>query len=78
LLSITKEGVKQQQQYYLTNNSFKQGYIDMLNEESEKLFTSLEKMLVDEVIDQYVSRTSPSSLPLIPLDDNQQQGSYNS
>jgi hypothetical protein len=34
----------------------------MLKEESEKLFTSLEKMLLDEVIDQYVSKMSvPSS-----------------
>jgi hypothetical protein len=28
----------------------------MLREESEKLFTSLEKMLLDEVIDQYASK----------------------
>jgi hypothetical protein len=49
----------------------------MLKQESEKLFTSLEKMLTDEVTHQYISRTSVAlpSLPLIPLDDNQQQGS---
>jgi hypothetical protein len=74
--SYTYSEAQQQQQNYLTKDSFKQACIDMLNEQSEKLFTSLEKMLVDEVIDQYVSRTSPSSLPLISLDDNQQQGSF--
>jgi hypothetical protein len=42
----------------------------MLNEQSEKLFTSLEKMLVDEAIDQYVSRTS--SLPMLQLEDKHQ------
>jgi len=45
----------------------------MLNEESEKLFSGLEKMLVDEVIDQYVSKTS--TLPMLPFDDRQQQKS---
>src|ERR1051326_742042 len=34
-----------------------QAYTDMLLEEAEKLFTSLEKMLVDEVIDQCESKT---------------------
>jgi arginine utilization protein RocB len=67
-----------QQQNYLTKDSFKQSYMDMLREEAEKLFTSLEKMLVDEVIDQYVSKTtaaSSSSLPGLPFDDKQQQKS---
>jgi hypothetical protein len=46
----------------------------MLKEESEKLFTSPEKMLIDEVIDQYVSKTTlASSLPVLPFDDKQQQ-----
>lgn len=76
--SYTYSEAQQRQQNYFTKDPFKQSYIDMLREESEKLFTSLEKMLVDEVIDQYTSRTSPSSLPFIPLDDNQQQGSSNS
>ena len=44
-----------QQQDYLTKDSFKQDRLDVLKEESEKLFTSLEKMLVEEAIDQYVS-----------------------
>jgi hypothetical protein len=60
----------------LTKDSFKQAYIDILKEQPEKLFTSLEKMLVDASIDQYVSKTSiasPSSLPLLPLDDKQRQ-----
>jgi hypothetical protein len=59
----------QGQQHYLTKDSFKQGYIDMLNEESEKLFTSLEKMLVGEVIDQYISKTPP--LPMLPPEQKQ-------
>jgi hypothetical protein len=64
----------QQQRYCLTNNSFKQAYIDMLGEQSEKLFTSLEKMLTDEAINQHVSKTSvASSFPILPLDDKQQQ-----
>jgi hypothetical protein len=65
------------QQNYLTKGSFKQGYIDILNEESEKLFTSLEKMLVDEVIDQYEYKTSvsSSSLPMLQFDNEQQQES---
>jgi hypothetical protein len=41
----------------------------MSKEVSEKLFTSLEKMLVDEVIDQYISKTPSSS----SLHDKQQQ-----
>jgi hypothetical protein len=47
----------------------------MLGEQSEKLFTSLEKMLVDEVIDQYAAKTSLSSLPVLPSDGEQQQKS---
>jgi hypothetical protein len=63
---------QQQQENYLTKDSFKQAYIDMLNEESEKLFTSLEKMLLDEVIDQYASKTPvTSSLPMLPLTHEQ-------
>jgi len=53
-------------------NSTKQDRLDVLKEESERLFTSLEKMLVDEAIDQYVSKTSSSSLPLLSFDDKQQ------
>jgi hypothetical protein len=71
--SYTFEGAQLQQQNYLTKDSFKQARIDMLNEESEKLFSGLEKMLVDEVIDQYVSKTS--TLPMLPFDDRQQQKS---
>ena len=65
---------QQQQQNYLIKDSLKQGYIDMLREEAEKLFTSLEKMLVDEAIDKYVSKMS-SSFPVLPLDDKQQPNS---
>jgi hypothetical protein len=39
---------------------------------SEKLFASLEKMLVDEVIDKHVSKT-PVSFPMLPFDDKKQQ-----
>jgi hypothetical protein len=75
--SYTYEGEQQPQQYYLTKDSFKQSCIDMLREEAEKFFTSLEKMLTDEAIDQYVSRTSSSSLPMLPFDDKQQgENSY--
>jgi hypothetical protein len=70
--SYTYSEAQQQEQNYFTKDSFKQGCIDMLNEESEKLFIGLEKMLVNEVIDQYVSRTSPSSLPMLPLEDKHQ------
>jgi hypothetical protein len=63
----------QEQQNYLIKDSFKQGYIDMLREEAEKLFTSLEKMLIDEVIDQYISKTPP--LPMLRSDDKQQKSS---
>ena len=46
--------------------------MDMLKDESEKLFTSLEKMLLDEVIDQYASKTSvTSSLPILLLTHQQ-------
>jgi hypothetical protein len=48
----------------------------MLGEQSEKLFTGLEKMLVDEVIDQYAAETSLSSLPVLPSDGEQQQKSH--
>jgi hypothetical protein len=48
--------------------------MDMLREESEKLFTGLEKTLIDEVIDQYVSKTSVAmSLSVLRLDDEEQQ-----
>jgi hypothetical protein len=71
-------GVQQeQQQNYLTKDSFKQGYMDMLNEESEKLFTSLEKMLLDEVIDQYVSKTPSPSLPMLPPEQHQKESERN-
>lgn len=45
----------------------------MLREQSEKFFTSLEKMLADEAIDQYVAKTSVASLPRLPLDEQQQK-----
>jgi hypothetical protein len=53
--SYTYTGEGEQQEYYLAKDSFKQAHIDMLKEETEKLFTSLEKMLIDESIDHYVS-----------------------
>lgn len=68
---------QQQQQYYLTKNSFKQGYIDMLKEESEKLFTSLEKTLTDEVTDQYVYKTPSPSLPMLPPEQHQNESEIN-
>jgi hypothetical protein len=40
----------------------------ILLDEAEKLFTSLAKRMVDEVIDEHTSKTS-ASLPIIPLDD---------
>ena len=43
----------------------------MLREEAEKLFTSLEKMLTDEVIDQYASKTPSSPLPMLSLEQQQ-------
>jgi predicted DNA-binding protein (UPF0251 family) len=50
-------------------------YISMLLEEAEKLFTSLEKMLVNETIDEHASKTSAASSPMLPLDEEQQQRS---
>jgi uncharacterized protein (UPF0147 family) len=72
--SYTYSQGQQDQQDYLTKDSFKLGYMDMLIEEAEKLFTSLEKILVDEVIEEYVSKTiaSASSFPMLPFDDKQQ------
>jgi len=71
--SYTYSEGQQQQQNYLTKDSFKHAYIDMLKEEAEKFFTSLEKMLTDEAVDHYISKTSSSSLPMLPPDDKQQQ-----
>lgn len=47
----------------------------MLKEQSEKFFTGLQKMLADEVIDHYVSKTSATLLPMLPFNDKQQQKS---
>ena len=73
------QGQQEQQQNYLTKDSFKQGYIDMLREEAEKPFTSLEKMLTDEVIDQYAYNISAetSSLPMLPLEKRQNESEIN-
>ncbi|MBV9178832.1 MAG: hypothetical protein JO297_17535 [Nitrososphaeraceae archaeon] len=70
--SYTFKGAQEHQQNYLTKDSFKHGYIEMLIEEAEKLFTGLEKMLIDEVIYQYMSKTSTSSLSMLPLEDKHQ------
>jgi hypothetical protein len=75
--SYTNSQGQQDQQDYLTEDSFKQGYIDMLREEAEKLFTSLEKMLLDEVIDQYVSNTPSPSLPMLPAEQRQIESERN-
>jgi hypothetical protein len=69
--SYTYSQGQQQQQNYVTKDSFKQAYVDMLREYAEKLFTSLEKMLLDEVIDQYVAKTPSSSLPILPLEQQE-------
>ena len=45
----------------------------MIREEAEKRFTSLEKAIVDETIDEHISETSAAvSLPMLPLHDKQQ------
>jgi hypothetical protein len=44
----------------------------ILLDEAEKLFTSLAKRMVDEAIDEHGFKTS-ASLPLLPLDNKQQQ-----
>jgi hypothetical protein len=67
--SHTYSEPQQQQQCHLTKDSIKQAYVDTLREEAEKFFTSLEKILTDTAIDQYVSKTlvpSSSSLPMLP------------
>ena len=60
----------QHQQQYPSHD-----YISVLLEESEKLYTSLKKEWVDEIITDYTSSiTSPSSLPmLLPSDEKEQQ-----
>jgi hypothetical protein len=50
----------------------------MLLNEAEKLFISLEKIMVDEVINEYVSKTSVASLPMLSYNDKQQQGQNSS
>jgi hypothetical protein len=40
----------QPQTNYLTKDSFRQAYIDMLRKEAEKLFTSLGKMLITTLV----------------------------
>jgi hypothetical protein len=47
--------------YYHSHDSFIEAYKAMLIEEAEKLYTSMAKRIVDEVIDEYVSKTSASS-----------------
>ena len=51
--SHTYEG---QQQHFLTKDSFMIDYRDLLVEGAQKLFTNLQKMLVGECINEYVSR----------------------
>lgn len=70
--SYTYSEAQQQQQNYLTKDSFRQCYIDMLREEAEQFFISLEKMLVDEVINECVYKTSvaAASLPTLRLESN--------
>ena len=46
-------GVQQQQQYFSSKDSFKQAYTSMPLEETERLYTSLEKTIVDATIDEY-------------------------
>lgn len=57
----------QQQQYP------SQVYTDMLLEEAEKLYNKLAKELGDEIISDYVSRTSSSSLPVLSQSDEKEQ-----
>ncbi|MGB8036049.1 MAG: hypothetical protein WCF03_19705, partial [Nitrososphaeraceae archaeon] len=77
--SYTYGGEQQPQQYYASKDSFKEAYIDMIREEAEKHFTSLEKIIVDETIDEHISKTSAAvSLPMLPLvDKHQQKGQLN-
>jgi hypothetical protein len=51
--------------------------MDMLREEAEKLFTRLEKMLLDEVIGHYVSKTPSPSLPMLPPEQHQNESEIN-
>ena len=51
-----------------------QDYIDVLIEESEKLYTSLIKEWVDKIITDYTSSITSSSLPVLsPSDEKEQQ-----
>ena len=50
--------------YYPSHDSFIEAYKAMLIEEAEKLYTSMAKRIVNEVIDEYVSKRSASSSPL--------------
>ena len=51
----------------------------ILLDEAEKLYTGLEKIIVDEIINEYVSKTSvaAASLPMLSYDPKQ-QGQYSS
>ena len=66
-------------QYYGTASSEQQQQypswdcIDMLLEETEKLYNKLAKELLDEVITDYASNTSSSLLPSLPPSDAGQQ-----
>jgi hypothetical protein len=46
--------------YYTSHDSFIEACKAMLIEEAQKLYTSMAKRLLNEVIDEYVSKTSTS------------------
>jgi hypothetical protein len=50
--------------HYPSYDSFIEVYKAMLIEEAEKLYTSIANRIVNEVIDEYVSKTSASSSPI--------------
>lgn len=50
--------------YYPSHDGIIEAYKAMLVEEAEKLYTSMAKRIINEVIDEYVSKTSAASSPL--------------
>jgi hypothetical protein len=61
------------QKLYTSYNHDGEGSGAMLLEEAEKLYTKLAKDMVDEIINDYASSISSSSLPLLPSSNEHQQ-----
>jgi hypothetical protein len=61
-----------EQKPYMSYDHDGEGSGAMLIEEAEKLYNKLAKHQVDEIITDYASSISASSLPLLPSSDEEQ------